>query len=93
MASRNDPDHASERTARLVSHLEGVLQEETLHALQGTWSVLEHAAADSAAHSRAVRARLFWESLSQSGYAASPGASLVDLAAARELDEDMYDAA
>jgi hypothetical protein len=73
-----------ERATEVVSRLDGQLDEATLASIQGTWSVLEHAATSTVAHARAVRSRLFWESLSAHGSAAAPGASLRDFNASRE---------
>jgi hypothetical protein len=59
-----------------------------LHAMQGVWSMLEHAAADAPAHARAVRARMFWESLTPGGVAAAPTAVVTDLTASWDEDEE-----
>ena len=85
-SSRRDVDPIAARTTNVLAHLEGALDEEMLHAMQGVWSMLEHAAADSPAHARAVRSRLFWESLTPGGVAAAPTAVVTDLVPA--WDED-----
>ena len=63
----DDLDVLAERTTRLISHLDGALDRSTLDAMTGVWSTLERAAADDSAHARAVRARLFWDSLTPGG--------------------------
>lgn len=76
-------DHAADARARqkvdILSHLDGALDEHMLDAMQGVWAMLEHAAADAPSHARAVRARLFWESLSPGGVAAAPTEIVRDL--------------
>ena len=67
-----------DRTTPALSHLDGHLDVATLAALQGAWSTLELAASDAAARSRAVRSRLFWESLAPGGAAAAPVAIVMD---------------
>lgn len=64
-----DADVPAERTTRLIAHLEGALEQSMLEAMSGVWSMLEHASTDAPAHARAVRSRLFWESLSPGGAA------------------------
>jgi hypothetical protein len=86
--SRTDEDRPAERATRVLSHLDGALDETMLDAMTGTWSMLEHAAANAPAHARAVRARLFWESLRPGGAAAEPSGIVVDLNAAWAQDED-----
>ena len=76
------------RRANVLAHLDGNLDEDMLQAMQGVWSMLEHAAADAPAHARAVRARMFWESLSPGGPAAAPTAVVTDLVAAWDEDEE-----
>jgi len=56
-------DSRAERTTRLISHLEGALEARTLDAMRGVWTTLERATTDPAAHARAVRERLFWQTL------------------------------
>ncbi len=53
-------DHDAARQSSVLAHLDGVLDEQMIDALQDVWSILEHAAADAPAHARAVRARMFW---------------------------------
>lgn len=79
--------HATRR-ANVLKHLDHALDEDMLHAMQGVWSMLEHASADAPAHARAVRARLFWESLTPGGAAAAPSAVVTDLQAAWDEGED-----
>ena len=67
----HDPEAA--RATRLISHLDGALDEQMLAAMQGAWSMLEHASTNAPSHARAVRSRLFWESLAPGGVAAAPG--------------------
>lgn len=88
--SPNQADALAERTTRLMSHLDGVLDEHMLDALAGVWSTLEHASADAPAHARAVRSRLFWESLAPGGPAASPAATVHELTP-RQSDADDED--
>lgn len=57
-------DDAAERATRVISHLDGALDATMLDAMQGVWSTLERASVSGEAHARAVRARLFWQSLS-----------------------------
>jgi hypothetical protein len=90
--SHDDADVRAEHTTHLISHLEGVLDASMLQAMSGVWSTLEHAAADGPAHARAVRSRLFWESLSPGGAAAAPMASVYDLVPAWNEDEDSAEA-
>ena len=73
------PQSDAARTTRVMSHLDNALDEQTLQAMQGVWSMLEHAAADAPSHARAVRARLFWESLRPGGEAAAPIAVVTNL--------------
>ncbi len=74
------------RRSTVLSHLDGTLDEQMLDAMQGVWSMLEHAAADAPAHARAVRARMFWESLTPGGAAAAPTV-VTDLVATWDEDE------
>lgn len=76
------------RRATVISHLDRTLDEQMLDAMQGVWSMLEHAAADAPAHARAVRARLFWESLSPGGTAAAPSSVVTDLMPTWDADAD-----
>ncbi len=76
------------RRATVLSHLDCTLDEQMLDAMQGVWSMLEHAAADAPAHARAVRARLFWESLTPGGAAAAPSSVVTDLVPAWSADAD-----
>lgn len=76
------------RRATVISHLDRTLDEQMLDAMQDIWSMLEHAAADAPAHARAVRARLFWESLTPGGIAAAPGSVVMDLTPAWDTDAD-----
>lgn len=78
----------AERTTRLIAHLDGALDQHMLEAMAGIWSTLEHAAADAPSHARAVRSRLFWESLAPGGVAAAPGGDVVELRARRECDDE-----
>lgn len=84
----DDVDVLAEHTTRLIAHLDGTLDPSMLQAMSGVWSTLEHAAADGPAHARAVRARLFWESLSPGGAAAAPSAIVRDLVASWDEDDD-----
>lgn len=68
-------------------HLDGALDEQTLDAMTGVWSLLEHAAADAPSHARAVRARLFWESLTPGGVAAAPTGVVLSLVPRWDEDE------
>ncbi len=79
--------HATRR-ANVLKHLDHTLDEQMLDAMQGVWSMLEHAAADAPAHARAVRARLFWESLTPGGAAAAPNAVVTDLQAGWDDTDD-----
>lgn len=76
-----------QHATHVLSHLEGALDDDMLSALSGVWSTLEHAATNPAAHARAVRARLFWETLAPGGVAAAPGLGLV----ASEPRDDFHD--
>lgn len=67
-----DSDDAARRTTHVIGHLDGVLDDTMLAALSGTWSMLEHAATTPDAHARAVRSRLFWQTLAPGGEAAAP---------------------
>ncbi|MCW2921951.1 MAG: hypothetical protein JWL76_1825 [Thermoleophilia bacterium] len=88
-AHSDDPRRSlAARRATVISHLDGSLDEHMLDAMQGVWSMLEHAAADAPAHARAVRARLFWESLTPGGAAAAPIAVVSDLTPAWDSDEE-----
>lgn len=68
----DDQDTLAERSTRLIRHLEGALDASMLDAMSGVWSTLEHAATDAPAHGRAVRQRLFWQSLTPGATAADP---------------------
>ena len=68
----DDADALAERTTRLIAHLDGALSPSMLDAMSGVWSTLERAAADDSAHARAVRARLFWESLTPGSHVVAP---------------------
>ncbi|MBC7461823.1 MAG: hypothetical protein H7287_10720 [Thermoleophilia bacterium] len=70
----SDSDDAARRTTHVIGHLSGVLDDTMLSALSGTWSVLEHAATTPEAHARAVRSRLFWQTLTPGGEAAETAA-------------------
>jgi hypothetical protein len=85
--SRFDDERPAERATRVLSHLDGALDEAMLDAMTGTWSMLEHAAVNGPSHARAVRSRLFWESLRPGGAAAEPSGVVVDLQAAWNRDE------
>jgi hypothetical protein len=89
--SRTDQDSLAARRTAVLAHLEGALDEQMLDAMQGVWSMLEHAAADAPAHARAVRARMFWESLTPGGTAAAPSAVVADLVPAWDEDEESAD--
>ena len=84
----DDVDVLAQRTTHLIAHLDGALDPSMLQAMSGVWSTLEHAAADGPAHARAVRARLFWESLSPGGAAAAPTSAIHGLVASWDEDED-----
>jgi hypothetical protein len=86
--SRDDYSTPAERATRVLSHLDGALDEGMLDAMSGVWTMLEHAAADGPSHARAVRARLFWESLSPGGAAAAPTAVVLDLEAGASWGDD-----
>jgi len=60
------PDTIAERSARVLSHLEGALDAPMLDAMADVWSLLERAAVDGDAHARAVRARMLWQSIGSS---------------------------
>lgn len=77
----DDLDAHAERSARVMAHLDGALGAPMLEAMSHVWTTLEHAAADGPAHARAVRARLFWESLRPGGAALAPSAVVHDLQA------------
>lgn len=83
----DDPDARAERTTRVIGHLDGALDAHMLEAMSGVWSTLEHAATTGPAHARAVRERLFWESLRPGGAAAAPGGDVVGLAPTWHGDE------
>ncbi|MEO6867447.1 MAG: hypothetical protein ABI200_05450 [Gaiellales bacterium] len=72
--SRDDLDSLAERTTNLIAHLDGALDATMLDAITGVWSTLEHAAADGPAHARAIRSRLFWQSLEPMGLTTRPTA-------------------
>ncbi|MCB0877448.1 MAG: hypothetical protein KDC46_00500 [Thermoleophilia bacterium] len=87
-----DPHHdthgPAERTTRLMSHLDGALDASMLDAMQGAWSMLEHAATDPDAHARAVRSRLFWESISPGAPSmVAPSSAIHDLTASWDDDD------
>lgn len=86
--SPDDGDAHAERTTRLIAHLDGALAPSMLDAMSGVWSTLERAAADDSAHARAVRARLFWESLTPGTHVVAPSAGLFDLVPTWDEDED-----
>lgn len=94
---RTDSDAQAERSTRIIRHLDGALDTSMLDAMAGVWSMLEHAAADAPSHARAVRARLFWESLTPGGAAAAPIAIVRDLQPtwddSGEFDDEIADAA
>lgn len=70
-------DDVAERATRVISHLDGALDATMLDAMQGVWSTLERASVNGEAHARAVRARLFWQSLSpNNGMAVASSQSL-----------------
>lgn len=83
-----DDETQAVRAMRVVGQLDGRLEESTLRAVQGVWSMLEHAAVDPAAHARAVRSRLFWETLAPGGAAAAPTSLVTDLTAGDDLLAD-----
>ncbi|MCW2924453.1 MAG: hypothetical protein JWM98_1857 [Thermoleophilia bacterium] len=80
------------RACRLAAHLDGALDETMLDAIQGVWTTLEHAAADAPAHARAVRSRMFWESLAPGGAAAAPGLGVTPLELVPAWDGSAADA-
>ena len=84
----DDADALAERTTRLIAHLDGALSPSMLDAMSGVWSTLERAAADDSAHARAVRARLFWESLTPGSHVVAPSTGVFDLVPAWDEDED-----
>jgi len=84
--TRVDLEDTSQRTTHVLSHLSGALDETMLAAISGVWSTLEHAATNPSAHARAVRSRLFWETLEPGGVAAAP---VSVLAAIEEVDHDL----
>ena len=88
--AHDEHDHLAERTTRLLSHLDGTLDASMLDAMQGAWSMLEDAATEAGSHSRAVRSRLLWESMSPGGWdIAAPVSPLVhDLVPEWDVDED-----
>jgi hypothetical protein len=88
--SQHDADALAERTTRLIAHLDGALSPSMLDAMTGVWSTLERAAADDSAHARAVRARLFWESLTPGGLVTPPSEGVFDLVASWDEDDDSY---
>lgn len=68
---QDEHEELAERSMRLMVHLDGALDASMLEAIHGAWSMLERTATDGPAHARAVRSRLFWESL-------APGSLLDD---------------
>jgi hypothetical protein len=82
---RTPADAQATRTAHLLAQLDGALDASMLDALQGIWSVLEHAAADSPAHARAVKERLFWESMAPAGSLAAVAAPALEVDPVAEL--------
>lgn len=89
-SDHSDRPLAARRTS-VLTHLDGKLDEQMLDAMQGVWSMLEHAAADAPAHARAVRARMFWESLTPGGAAAAPTAVVTDLVPGWDCDPESVD--
>jgi hypothetical protein len=90
----NSDDSTIERATQLLAHLNGVLDETMLDAMQGAWTTLESAATDVSAHGRAVRARMMWESM-QPGMPAVVAPMVTDLVPIWDEgeDEDIADAA
>jgi hypothetical protein len=76
-----DIDALAARTTSLIAHLDGALDATMLDAIAGVWSTLEHAAADRPAHARAVRSRLFWETLSPGDVAGTTNSVVHELPA------------
>lgn len=61
--TQHDGDTVAQRSTQVLQHLDGVLEDTMLAAMQGVWSTLERAATSPEAHARAVRERMFWDSL------------------------------
>jgi alkanesulfonate monooxygenase SsuD/methylene tetrahydromethanopterin reductase-like flavin-dependent oxidoreductase (luciferase family) len=91
-ASDSD-DSTIERTTQLLAHLNGVLDESMLDAMQGAWTTLEDAATDVPAHGRAVRARMMWETMQPGTPALVADPLVTDLVPIWDEDEDVADAA
>ena len=82
-------DARSARTTHLISTFDGMLAPETLDAFQGVWTSLEVVAVDDAAHARAVRERLFWDSLAHAGSLTAQPSPGVQEPLAPSWDEDL----
>jgi hypothetical protein len=89
----NTGDCRIERTTRLLAHLNGVLDESMLDAMQGAWTMLEDAATDVSAHGRAVRARMLWDSMLPGTPAVVAAPVVTDLVPIWDEDEVIADAA
>lgn len=76
---RPDDNSHAQRATHVIQHLDGALGQTMLDAMSDVWSTLAHAATDAPSHARAVRARLFWESLAPGGVPASPAGVVRDL--------------
>ncbi|MCW2960839.1 MAG: hypothetical protein JWM25_969 [Thermoleophilia bacterium] len=87
--SHASADARSARTTHLISTFDGMLGPETLDAFQGVWTTLENAAVDDAAHARAVRERLFWDSLAHAGSLAALPSPAAEELLAPSWDEDL----
>ena len=92
-AYRDDAEPAGDdvdvvRATRVISHLDGTLDEQTLAAMQDVWSMLEHAATDAPSHGRAVRSRLFWAALAPGRIAAAPSSLMPETAPAWNEDDE-----
>ena len=59
----SDPESLLDRSTRVHRHLDGWLDADTLSAMQHVWGRLEQSSVDPKSHTRAVRSRLFWETL------------------------------
>ena len=92
---RTIEDSPALRATNVIRHLDGALDQRMLDAMSGVWTMLERASADAPSHARAVRARLFWESLSPGGGAAAvPVGAVHDLTPTwSDIGDDTTDAA
>lgn len=67
----DESDQQAERATRVLRHLDGALDATMLEAMGGIWSTLANAATSGHAHARAVRERMFWESMAPGQTAAA----------------------